>query len=87
METHQFAVFILVILVGTSLIINIVVINQPDLDPLPSWNDGAAKDFPKSYIGRLNTTLDEAVVKGWTVVSMKDDWKVIYPGKVPVGTE
>ena len=24
--------------------------------------------------------LDEALAKGWTVVSMKDDWKVIYPG-------
>jgi hypothetical protein len=22
---------------------------------------------------------DEAVAKGWTVVSMKNDWKVIYP--------
>jgi hypothetical protein len=23
--------------------------------------------------------LDEALAKGWTIVSMKDDWKIIYP--------
>ena len=33
----------------------------------------------KSSIGKLDRALDEAVAKGWTVVSMKDDWKTIYP--------
>jgi len=33
----------------------------------------------QSHIGRLDTALDEAAVKGWTVVDMKADWKVIYP--------
>ena len=33
----------------------------------------------KSHIGQLNKGLDEAAAKGWTVVSMKDDWTVIYP--------
>jgi phosphoglycolate phosphatase-like HAD superfamily hydrolase len=33
----------------------------------------------KSDIGRLDTALDEANAKGWTVVSMKDDWKTIFP--------
>lgn len=33
----------------------------------------------ESSIGRLNQGLDEAAAKGWTVASMKDDWKVIYP--------
>jgi len=33
----------------------------------------------KSSIGRLDTALDEAQTKGWTVVDMKQDWKVIYP--------
>jgi len=23
--------------------------------------------------------LDEAAAKGWTIVSMKDDWKTIFP--------
>jgi phosphoglycolate phosphatase-like HAD superfamily hydrolase len=33
----------------------------------------------KSSIGRLDKALDEALAKGWTVVDMKQDWKVIYP--------
>jgi hypothetical protein len=33
----------------------------------------------KSNVGRLDKGLDEAKAKGWTVVSMKRDWKVIYP--------
>ena len=33
----------------------------------------------KSSIGRLDKGLDEAQAKGWTVVDMKQDWKVIYP--------
>jgi len=32
-----------------------------------------------SSIGRLDKGLDEAKVKDWTVVSMKDDWKSIFP--------
>jgi len=33
----------------------------------------------KSAIGKLDKGLDEANAKGWTVVDMKEDWKVIYP--------
>jgi phosphoglycolate phosphatase-like HAD superfamily hydrolase len=33
----------------------------------------------KSKIGHLDKALDEALVRGWTVVDMKKDWKVIYP--------
>ena len=32
----------------------------------------------QSHIGRLDKGLDEAKAKGWTVVSMKDDWKRIF---------
>jgi hypothetical protein len=32
-----------------------------------------------SHVGRLDKGLNEAASKGWTVVSMKDDWKTIYP--------
>jgi phosphoserine phosphatase len=32
-----------------------------------------------SHIGKLDKALDEAQTKGWTVTSMKDDWKTIYP--------
>ena len=33
----------------------------------------------KSKIGHLDKALDEAFNRGWTVVDMKKDWKVIYP--------
>ena len=33
----------------------------------------------KSSIGRLDKGLDEANAKGWTVIDMKNDWKVVYP--------
>jgi phosphoserine phosphatase len=33
----------------------------------------------ESQVGRLDRGLDEAKGKGWTVVSMKDDWKRIFP--------
>jgi len=32
-----------------------------------------------SHIGKLDQGLDEATTKGWTVVSMKDDWNRIHP--------
>ena len=32
-----------------------------------------------SSIGRLDKGLDEARAKGWTIVDMKRDWKVIFP--------
>jgi len=35
-----------------------------------------------SHIGRLDKGLDEANEKGWTVIDMKYDWKVIYPFEI-----
>jgi phosphoglycolate phosphatase-like HAD superfamily hydrolase len=32
-----------------------------------------------SHIGQLARGLDEASTRGWTLVDMKQDWKVIYP--------
>jgi hypothetical protein len=32
-----------------------------------------------SHVGKLDKAWDEAVKRGWTVVSMKSDWKVVYP--------
>jgi hypothetical protein len=32
-----------------------------------------------SAIGRLDKALDAAQARGWTVVSMQDDWKRIFP--------
>jgi phosphoglycolate phosphatase-like HAD superfamily hydrolase len=34
-----------------------------------------------SHVGRLDKALDEANARGWTVVSMKDDWRVIFPAE------
>jgi hypothetical protein len=33
----------------------------------------------ESSIGRLDKGLDEANEKAWTVIDMKNDWKVVYP--------
>jgi hypothetical protein len=30
-------------------------------------------------MGKLDKGLDEAKAKGWPVVSMRNDWKVIFP--------
>lgn len=32
-----------------------------------------------SHIGKLDKGLDQALRDGWTVIDMKNDWKVIYP--------
>jgi phosphoglycolate phosphatase-like HAD superfamily hydrolase len=45
-------------------------------------HDDAAREYAydrKSPIGHLAVALDSAPAKHWLVVSMKDDWKVIYP--------
>jgi len=45
-------------------------------------HDDAVREFAydrKSPFGNLDRALDEASGSGWTVVSMKRDWKVIYP--------
>jgi len=47
-------------------------------------HDDAVREWAydrQSPIGRLDLGLDEARVKHWTVVSMKDDWKTIFPTK------
>jgi phosphoserine phosphatase len=36
-----------------------------------------------SHVGRLDQGLVEAKEKGWTVVSMKEDWKTIFPPARP----
>jgi len=33
----------------------------------------------QSSVGKLDKALDEAQTRGWTVVDMKKDWKVIFP--------
>ena len=33
-----------------------------------------------SHVGQLDRGLEDAGEKGWVLVDMKNDWKVIYPG-------
>ncbi|HVU26648.1 MAG TPA: HAD family hydrolase [Verrucomicrobiae bacterium] len=45
-------------------------------------HDDAQREYAydrKSPIGKLDKVWDEANEKGWTVVSMKDDWNTIFP--------
>jgi phosphoserine phosphatase len=44
-------------------------------------HDDAEREYAydrKSHIGKLDRGLDEAGARGWTVVSMKDDWKTVF---------
>jgi hypothetical protein len=44
-------------------------------------HDDAEREFAydrKSHIGKLARGLDEAGARGWTVVSMKADWKLVF---------
>ena len=41
---------------------------------------GPAQSLPKTAVGEFTQALyDEAKKKSWTVISMKNDWKVVYP--------
>ncbi|HTF70922.1 MAG TPA: HAD family hydrolase [Edaphobacter sp.] len=45
-------------------------------------HDDAKREFAYDRLDKMqqfSKGWDEAVIKGWTVVSMKDDWKIIYP--------
>ncbi len=44
-------------------------------------HDDAAREWAydrNSQIGQLDKAWDEALAKGWTVVSMKDDWNRVF---------
>ena len=45
-------------------------------------HDDAAREFAydrDSHIGKLRRGLDEGPGRGWSIVSMKNDWKAVYP--------
>ena len=45
-------------------------------------HDDAQREFAydrTSAFGKLNRGLDEGPKRGWTIVSIKDDWKAVYP--------
>ena len=45
-------------------------------------HDDAEREFAydrESHIGKLAKGLDEGPKRGWSIVSMKDDWKAVFP--------
>jgi len=49
-------------------------------------HDDAEREYAydrKSPFGKLDRGLDEAGKRGWTVINMKEDWKVVYPFQNP----
>jgi hypothetical protein len=49
-------------------------------------HDDAAREFAydrTSPVGRLARALNEAPQRGWTVASIRDDWKTVYPAPRP----
>jgi phosphoserine phosphatase len=49
-------------------------------------HDDAEREFAydrKSHIGRLDRGLDEGPRRGWTIASIRSDWKTVYPPKRP----
>ncbi len=49
-------------------------------------HDDAEREFAydrQSKVGKLDKALDAATAKGWTVISMKQDWGQIYPASKP----
>ena len=44
---------------------------------------GPAQGLPESRVGTFTQALyDEAKSRGWTVVSMKDDWREVFPRSI-----
>jgi phosphoglycolate phosphatase-like HAD superfamily hydrolase len=47
-------------------------------------HDDAAREYAydrTDHLAKLDKGLDEAAAKGWTVVSMKNDWKTVHPAQ------
>jgi len=45
-------------------------------------HDDAAREWAydrESHVGRLDKGLEEAKARGWTIVSMKSDWRTVFP--------
>ncbi len=48
-------------------------------------HDDAGREFAydrTDHLAKLDQGLDEAAAKGWTVVSMKNDWKQVFPFEI-----
>jgi phosphoserine phosphatase len=48
-------------------------------------HDDADREYAydrNSKVGRLSSALDEARTRGWTIASMRNDWRTIFPSNV-----
>jgi len=53
-------------------------------------HDDAEREYAydrADHLAKLDQGLDEAAAKGWTVVSMKNDWKTIFPARKEMNNE
>ena len=49
-------------------------------DAVREYDYGPAQGLPDTKVGTFTQALyDEAVKRGWTVISMRNDWKNIFP--------
>jgi phosphoserine phosphatase len=56
-------------------------------DPSREYAYGPARGLPNSKVGTFSAALDdEARQKGWTVISMKNDWRRIFAFDAPSGS-
>jgi len=61
---------------GTGARLGMLVLHD---DPQREFAYGPAAGLPASRVGTFTQALyDEATAKGWTVISIKNDWKRIF---------
>ena len=62
---------------GTGARLSVVVMHD---DAQREYAYGPAQGLPDTKVGTLSQAMyDMAKEQGWTVISMKNDWKVIFP--------
>jgi hypothetical protein len=50
------------------------------------WHTDGVREYAydrDTHVGRLNAGLDAAPARGWQLLNMKSDWKVVFPFEVP----
>jgi hypothetical protein len=77
MNTKPLRITILVVAMAFSFVLTA---SAQDSNPLPSWNDGKARQSIVDFVAKVTKQgSPDFDAKGWTVVDMKQDWKVIFP--------
>jgi hypothetical protein len=66
------------VLVLSALLLLAGVDAHAQTDPLPSWNDGPAKQPILDFGNFPDALMAQAKKQGWVVISMMNDWKRIF---------